>query len=320
MARSVQSPAVQGAAGLCVGVKGGRVMAAGDTAAPRSFVPAPPFPAVYGPAAAMSLGLGVFGGFAVGLYALGAPDFGWPVGRYAALVQVHGQVQVLGFAGLLILGVGSLLLPAFWRARLANPGAVARGGGLVGLGLIAQLIGQPLNAGSVRWALLLMGALLPIVGFVWAGSGLVRLRAGQHRRPAAWETLLVLAACSLVGALLLRSVLLVDLAATGLPASYGLLHQALIPLELEGFLLTATLGVQLRLVPSLARTRPVTGWPERVGIAALAVAILCRLLGVGLAVPALADAGDWLVVAALLALFWATGLGRAGLAPTVQAP
>src|SRR5690349_7016987 len=116
----------------------------------RLFVPAPPFPAVYGLSAALALGLGLFGGFAIGLYALGGLAFGWPAGRYAALVQAHGQVQVFGLAGLLILGVGALLLPGFWKARLARPQVISYGGALVGVGLLAQLLGQPLDPSPAR--------------------------------------------------------------------------------------------------------------------------------------------------------------------------
>jgi hypothetical protein len=36
--------------------------------AQRTFVPAPPFPAVYGPSAALALSLALVGGFTVGLY------------------------------------------------------------------------------------------------------------------------------------------------------------------------------------------------------------------------------------------------------------
>ena len=146
-------------------------------------MPAPPFPAVYGPAAALALGLGLVGGFAVGLYALGGPAFGWPAGRYLALVQAHGQVQTLGLAGLLILGVGALLLPAFWRAKLGRPRVISYGGGLVGVGLLAQLIGQPLDPGLVRAPLLVLGAVLPPLGFVWAGSELLRPRLQRPGPP-----------------------------------------------------------------------------------------------------------------------------------------
>ena len=141
-----------------------------------AFVKGPPFPAVYGPAAALALGLGLVGGFAVGLYALGGPAFGWPAGRYLALVQAHGQVQTLGLAGLLILGVGALLLPGFWRAKVARPHIISYGGGLVGAGLLAQLVGQPLDPGLARSLLLIVAAILPPVGFAWAGSELLRPR------------------------------------------------------------------------------------------------------------------------------------------------
>lgn len=283
-------------------------------------MPAPPFPAVYGAAAALALGLGLVGGFAVGLYALGGPAFGWPAGRYLALVQAHGQVQTLGLAGLLILGVGALLLPGFWRARLDRPHVISYGGGLVGAGLLAQLLGQPLDPGLARSLLLVVAAVLPPLGFAWAGSELLRPRLHRPDRPAPWESMLVLAAWSLVSALVLRALFLFDLARTGTPAVFGPIHQALIVLELDGFLLAATIGVQLRLLPSLARTRPVTGRAEWAGIALLALGLVARIAGVGTVQPVLLDVGNGLTAAAALALFIALGLWRSGVPPTVQAP
>ena len=285
-----------------------------------ALVKAPPLPNVYGTAAAMALGLGLVGGFGVGLYALGVPAFGWPAGRYLALMQAHGQVQTLGLAGLLILGVGALLLPAFWRAKLEHPRVISYGGGLVGCGLIAQLIGQPLDPGAVRSTLLALAVVLPPVGFIWAGSELARARLRQQTRVAAWEVALALCACSLVGALLLRAALLLDLALSGAPAAFGPIHQGLIVLELDGFILAATVGVQLRLLPSLARTRPVDGWPPRLGITALTLALATGLAGLAAGQPFLLDVGTWLTAVAALAIFCGTGLWRPGLAPTVQAP
>jgi hypothetical protein len=294
----------------------------GGPVARRVFVAAPPSPAVYGPTAAMALGLGLFGGFAAGLYALGGLAFGWPAGRYAPLVQAHGQVQILGLAGLLIVGVGGLLLPGFWRTRLARPNVISYGGGLVGLGLLAQLVGQPLELGRIRPVLLAVAAILPMAGFAWASSELLRPRLRRPDRPAAWEALLMVGACALVAALLLRTALLLDLArsGSGAPASYGLVHQALIAVELDGFVLAATIGVQLRLLPTLARTRPAAGRVERLGIAALALAVVLRLAGIGVQLPGLVELGNGLAAGAAIALFWATGLWRAGLPPTVQAP
>jgi hypothetical protein len=132
--------------------------------------------------------------------------------------------------------------------------------------------------------------------------------------------LTLLGAISLVAALVLRALVLVSLASSGLPASYGLDHQILVALEIDGFLLAATTGIQLRLLPSLARTRPMTGWPEYLGIGLLALGVLGRVLGLASAVSLLVDAASWLIAGAVVALFWATGLGRPGLPRTVLAP
>lgn len=288
--------------------------------AQRVFVPAPPFPAAYGRAAMFALGLGVFGGFASGLYALGVLAFGWPAQVFGPLVQAHGQVQILGFAGLLILGVGGLLLPGFWRAKFLHPEALSLGGMLVGLGLVAQLIGQPLGAGPVRTILLSIAALLPPLGFTWAGVHLARARPQTAGRLAPWEILMLVGAASLLAALLVRAIILVGLAASGLPASYGVLQQLLVTLELEGFLLAATIGVQVRLLPGLARTRPISGRAELIGIAVLILGIVVRGAGIGLVQPDLAVIGSWLIAIASAVLFWVLGLGRSGVPPTVQAP
>jgi hypothetical protein len=282
--------------------------------------PAPPVPPSYGGTAAVALGLGLFGGFGIGLYALGGLAFGWPASGFAPLTQAHGQVQVLGLAGLLIFGVGSLLLPAFWRAKLDRPAAVPVGGGLVGVGLLAQLVGQPLAQGDVRVVLLALAAILPMIGFGWAGSEIARLRLRRRERPAAWEGLLLIGGGSLVAALVLRAALVLDLTRSGAAASYGPIHDLLIGLELGGFLFAATVGVQLRLLPSLARARPATGWPEWAGVGGLALALVGRVVGVLVGEPSLIALGNWLAVGAAVALFWATGLGRRGISPAVQAP
>ncbi|MFN8632666.1 MAG: hypothetical protein U0893_02340 [Chloroflexota bacterium] len=286
----------------------------------RTFVPAPPLPPAYGPAAMVALALGVFGGFAVGLYALGGPAFGWPAQRYAALTQAHGQIQTLGLIGLLVMGVGGLLLPGFWKTKLDRPRALSAGAGLVGTGLAAQLVGQPLDPGPIRELLLVVGALLPPAGFGWAGLTLVRLRLRQPDRPAVWEAMLTCAGLSLAAALLLRAASLLDLAVTGVPASFGVAHPLTILLELEGFIFGATVAVQLRLLPSLARTRPVTGWPAAAGLVAYAGGLLARVAGTALVVLWLSDLGSWLELAAAILFFWGLGLGRAGLGRTVEAP
>jgi hypothetical protein len=59
---------------------------------------------------------------------------------------------------------------------------------------------------------------------------------------------------------------------------------------------------------------------ERVGIVALALALIVRLVGLGFGLLVMVEIGNWLAASATITLFWATGLWRAGIAPTVQAP
>src|SRR5581483_2824169 len=124
-----------------------------------------------------------------------------------------------------------------------------------------------------RAALLVAAALLPPLGFAWAGRELASLRPARQGRPAAWETSLLLGAGALALALLLRAAVLLQLAWTASPAVGGPLHAALLVLELDGFLLATTFAVQLRLLPSLARTAPAPGWAAPLGVALLAAAV-----------------------------------------------
>jgi hypothetical protein len=161
---------------------------------------------------------------------------------------------------------------------------------------------------------------LPLAGFLWAGAELAGVRLRQGVRPAAWEVLLVVAASSLIGSLLLRASYLFELHVAGLPASYGAVHQVLIALALHGFVLAATIAIQLRLLPSLARTRVVTGWAEYLGVTVLVLALVVRVVGLGYGLPELVDIGTWLSPVAIIAFLASTGLWRRGLGRTVQAP
>ncbi len=284
------------------------------------FGPSPPVPRAYGLTAAIALTVGLFGGFLAGLYVLGVYAFGWPAERVLPLVQAHGQAQVLGFSGLLIVGVAGILLPGFWSVRLAHPGRIPAGGLLVGLGLAAQLIGQPFLDGAPRLTVLMLAALLPPAGFVWAGLELGRTRLKRPGGIVLWEALLLLAAASLLLALTLRAALLLEMARGGGPAALGASYSALLTLELDGFLLAATIGVQLRLLPSLARTASAPAWAAPLGAALLAAAVACRALSPLLVSVTLGTIGAWLLLGGGAILFLASGLLQRGIPPVVQAP
>jgi hypothetical protein len=108
-----------------------RMAPAGDDAY-RAFIPA-------------SLALAVFLGFALGIHvAVSRLTDGGSAERNAELVQAHGQVQLLGFAGLYVTGMAVRLLPRFAGSRLAYAPLLPVGLGLMAAALAGRVIVLPL--------------------------------------------------------------------------------------------------------------------------------------------------------------------------------
>ncbi|HBY97481.1 MAG TPA: hypothetical protein DEP84_26665, partial [Chloroflexi bacterium] len=69
-----------------------------------------------------SLILALTAGFGLGAFMVGSLAGWWPAGGgWLALVQAHGHVQLFGWAGLFILGVGLYFLPRLRGVPLAQP-------------------------------------------------------------------------------------------------------------------------------------------------------------------------------------------------------
>ena len=91
-----------------------------------------------------SLVLAIAGGFAFGLLISlsRAGDWGWDA-RSSELVQSHGQLQILGFAGLYVMGMGLRLLPRFSGLHLRFQSLLFPMWGLTVAGLIVRAFVQP---------------------------------------------------------------------------------------------------------------------------------------------------------------------------------
>src|SRR5579859_7076621 len=88
-----------------------------------------------------SLILGVGAGFSLGLYLLFGFAFGLPLSAGApALVQVHGQLQVLGFVATFIMAVAVQLFPRFHATRLQRPAEVSCRGLLSAAGVVVRAV------------------------------------------------------------------------------------------------------------------------------------------------------------------------------------
>src|SRR5690606_36994784 len=82
--------------------------------------------------------------------------------RTADLVQAHGQVQLLGFAGLYVIGMGLRLLPRFVGSRLQLEGLAPVALWSMVVALAIRAVVMPWTSGDLHDALLL-GSLLGVL-------------------------------------------------------------------------------------------------------------------------------------------------------------
>lgn len=87
----------------------------------------------------LSVILSGLAGFALGLVLLVSIALGQTSAiPFAALVQAHGQVQVLGFVGRFVFGTAAQLLPGFLATPLPRRRELVVGGFLAAAGLTAR--------------------------------------------------------------------------------------------------------------------------------------------------------------------------------------
>lgn len=106
-------------------------------------------------------------GFAIGAYMALAVGYGLPVvPAFGSLLQTHGHLQMVGWAGVFIMGVSLYFIPRLAGVPLARPQWCTGILGLMTTGLCLRSLGQ--------MALLVLRA--PLVGlWLLTGSGLLEL-------------------------------------------------------------------------------------------------------------------------------------------------
>jgi hypothetical protein len=195
----------------------------------------------------------------VGLYLVLAFAFGWPLlASTPALMQVHGQVQAVGFVVLFVIAVGVQLFPRFLSARLERPYLVSTGGLVLAIGVLLRVLGQPLALSeTARASGLVVSGVLELTGAavcLYAYAGLFR-RSVQPVVAGLAGLLPLTAAASLLLALAVNLVSCVDLARGGLVVPFA--HdEAILHLELWGFVSSVVLAVGGRIFPRFLLLRP----------------------------------------------------------------
>jgi hypothetical protein len=210
-----------------------------------------------------SLFLALAFGFSLGLYLVVGFAFGLPLASSTpALMQVHGQVQALGFVTLFIIAVGVQLFPRFHASHLDSPRLVSIGGLMLGLGIVLRAVSQPLLPGS--WARapgLLASGVLELFGVALAVYAFARVIGGsvQPRGSRFAAVLPATLGISLLAALVLNAVVCLNLARGGLvvPPTQD---EALVHLELWGFASSMVLAVSGRIFPRFLLLQGTREW------------------------------------------------------------
>lgn len=225
-----------------------------------AHVPPRPRDEIHVPFIVASLLFGALGGFTLAVSLpiegiIGSVSVSW-----VAHAQVHGHLQVVGFAGLFVVGMAFRFAPRFGgRPSMSPPGAERWVLWLLVVGLAARAVGQPL-AGSAPFG----GVAAAGAASEFAGAALFMVMlcftlsdALRARQPHA--ILLVGAGAGLTAQAALGAWWLTQVVRDGgelLPATQD---RVLLHLQLFGVLLPAILGVGVRSFPTFFGRRPPGG-------------------------------------------------------------
>jgi len=249
--------------------------------------------------------LAAFGALWLGVLVAGARignALGWWMVPREALVAAHVQLAAVGFGTLLVMGIGSRLLPMFLLSRTAPEWAAPLAAPLTGGGVLLQVAGWLFDAPL----LVRTGGLLAASGvalFLLQASLWLRHRARRELDPSLRQ---VVAALLLLGGAIVTGLAALATARPQLVAAYGLCL-------IVGWLALLVGAIYARILPFLtwmhrySRRAGEQGVPKvgelvpvrwvRRGSAAWMAGALVLPLAVALGLPALAQAG-----AALFAL------------------
>ena len=257
-------------------------------------------------------------GFALGLHVALSRLFesGDPA-RTADLIRAHGQVQLLGFAGLYVMGISLRLLPRFIGARLGLEPLALPVLWLLTSALLVRSVFLPWFEGDVRLALLVVssyGVLLASGGFFLI---IAEALVGEARRPDPAGLAFGLGAGVLLLSSFVSTFALIDALGEGSHDLPLLTQNAVLQLQLLGFLLTFISGVALRALTTLAGVeRPQTGsrlipLSLALGAGLLAASLLAlEYVSFETALVRSAGAAVLLIGLVLLGLVWQAGMLR----------
>ncbi len=204
---------------------------------------------------AASLTMAIGGGFmlAILLPFARAENWAWSDGiRWQALVQAHGQLQLIGFGGLFVMGMALRLMPRFSGRPLAHRALVPALIPVIAASLLLRSIAEPFGDGVPRDAALIASAVLLLAG----GAALSAIICGTlcHRDSRAEATgyFFVLAALGFCAGAVLNLLQVIEMVRDDLPIAPVSKETAQVFVQQYGFLIMFVSGVGMRVVPAFS--------------------------------------------------------------------
>ena len=209
---------------------------------------------------AASLVLGTGGGFLLSILLPLARTLNWGWGasaRWTELVQVHGQLQLVGFAGLFVIGMALRLMPRVSGRPLACTWLVPAIIPAVAASLVLRALSQPLPDSPFRDASLLgsaglfLAATAAFAAIVWT----TLLRPDSKAGPTGYFFLL--GATGLAASAVINGFQMYEMVRDSLTTAPAARQSAQLFVQQFGFVIVFLAGVGSRAIPTL------TGQPRR---------------------------------------------------------
>lgn len=204
---------------------------------------------------AASLTMAIGGGFmlAVLLPLARAEKWAWGDGiRWEALIQAHGQLQLIGFGGFFVMGMAFRLMPRFSGRPLASRALVLTLIPVIGMSLVLRSFAEPWANGGPRAAALVGSASLLLAG----GVAFTAIICGTlcHRGSQAGATgyFFVLGALGFCAGAMLNLLQVIEMVRGGLPIAPVSKETAQVFVQQYGFLIMFLSGVGMRAVPTFS--------------------------------------------------------------------
>jgi hypothetical protein len=170
--------------------------------------------------------------------------------RSAAHIQAHGQMQLLGFVGLFVMGMALRLMPRFSGRPLAFPELVVPAWGMLVAGLAARLLAQLIEDGPAPS--LLVGSTIAVgAGSACYAVVIAGTLANRRSRAEATGYFFLAAAAFLAAQGVIGFAGAVEAAADGEASLPYLANTALVFAQVGGFLVPVAMGVATRALPTM---------------------------------------------------------------------